>query len=309
MIYSNNNLGLIPERAGVLGFPQTASIGRVAGTAGKIYYVSTDHANADDDNDGTDPEYPLATVGAAVALAVAGDTIYIAPGEYDESVTIARALNNLTLIGAGGRGCAFINPSASNSTAMTIHADDVTLINVGCDGVGTGGGAVVTGSRFRAYGCKFEGGANAFIIGPGTVAQEAAGTHGVGADSLCEDCEFAWSTATGVKLVATDYGAATQNFFRRCKFHNLTAASFEESGGTVSIRFRNLEISKCIFDDMEDGSAPTKFISLNDDNGNTGIVTNCSFPTAINGGLNLVSTAVHWVSNFHTGGVSGAQPS
>lgn len=307
-----HNIGLIPERTAVLGFPSTAEGSRLAMTAGDVLYVNGGHANADDDNDGTDPLYPLATVAQAIANAVAGDTIYIAPGEYDEAVTIARTKNNLTLIGAGGRGAAFINPSTANATAVTIHADDVTLINVGCDGDGTGSGCVVTGSRFRAYGCKFEGGANGLVIGPGTVAQEAAGTHGRGADSLVEDCEFAWSTATGVLLKASDYGACTQNFFRKCKFHNLTAASFEEStgtGGAAGVLFRNLEISDCVFDDMEDGTAPTAWVLLDGDNANTGIVTRCSFPTAINSGDNLVSTALHWVSNYHTGGVSGAQPS
>lgn len=309
-----HNIGLIPERTAILGFPETAEISRLAGTAGNVLYVNGDHVNADDGNDGTDPLYPVATVAEAISKAVAGDTIYIAPMEdgYNEAVTIARTKPNLTLIGAGGRGAVFIAPSAANSTAVTIHADDVTLINVGCDGDGTGSGCVVTGSRFRAYGSKFEGGANGLVIGPGTVAQEAAGTHGVGADSLVEDCEFAWSTATGVLLKASDYGACTQNFFRKCKFHNLTAASFEEStgtGGAAGVLFRNLEISDCQFDDMEDGTAPTAWVLLNGDNANTGIVTRCAFPTAINSGDNLVSTALHWVSNYHTGGISTAQPS
>lgn len=306
------NVGFLPERAAVLGFPQTGQTQRLSFNAANVYYVNVGHANADDDNDGTDPTYPLETIQAAVDAAVAGDVIYIAPGEYDEAVTIAAAKSNLTLIGAGGRGAAYIAPSATNATALTVHAEDVTIVNVGCEGDGTGRGATVTGRRFRAQGCKFEGGAEALRIGPGTVAQEAAGTHGDAADGLLEDCEFAWSDV-GLMIAASDFGAVTQLAVRRCKFHNLPDAAVTEVGAgggvTASIQFRNLEIADCVFDDEEDGTAPTAFILLNDDNTNTGLVARCAFPTAINSGDNLVSTALHWVSNYHTGGVSAAQPS
>jgi hypothetical protein len=253
------------------------------------------------------------TIQEAVDDAVAGDRILIAPGAYDETVTIARAKSNLTLVGMGGRGSVFIEPSTEDASGLICHADDVTIVNIGAAGEDETSAIAltVTGSRFRAYGCKLEGGLSQLVIGPGTVAQEAAGTHGVGADGLFEDCEFAWGT-NGVVLTASDYGAVTQQRFRGCKFHNLTAAAFEEStgsGGAADIVFRNLEISDCTFDDLEGGTAPTAFILLNGDNANDGIVTNCRFPSAINSGKNLVSTALHWVSNFHTGGVSTGQPS
>lgn len=247
------------------------------------------------------------TIQAAVDAAAAGDIIYIEPGEYDEQVTIARAKSKLTLVGVGGRGSVFIAPSASNPTAMTIEADDVTLINVGCEGSGTGKGLLNRGRRTRLYGCKIEGGAMALQLTLGTDAQIGAGTHGKGDDVWVVECEFAHSDE-GVRLTATDYGAVTQVRIVRCLFHDL-AKAFEESGGSASIRYRSLQIYDCVFDDLEDGSAPTAFILLNDDNANTGIVTRCSFPSAINSGKNLVSTALHWVSNYHTGGVSTGQPS
>jgi len=254
-----------------------------------------------------------ATIQDAVDDAVAGDRILVAPGAYDETVTILRAQSNLTIVGMGGRGAVFIEPSTEDAGGMVCHADDVTLVNVGVAGEDETSAValLVTGSRFRAYGCKLEGGLTQLALGPGTVILEDAGTQGRGADALFDDCEFAWGT-NGVVLTASDFGAVTQARFRGCKFHNLTAAAFEESngsGGSASVHYRNLEISDCTFDDIEGGAAPTKYLSLNDDNGNDGIVTNCRFPTAINSGLNLVSTALHWVSNFHTGGVSTAQPS
>jgi len=256
------------------------------------------------------------TIQAAVNVANAKDVILIAPGAYDETVTISRTgadgatLKQLTLIGVGGRGSVFIQPSTEDAGALVCHADDTTLVNVGCEAEDETSAAAltVTGARFRAVGCKLEGGLKQLILGPGTDAQITAGTRGNGADVLFDDCEFCWGT-NGVVITASDFGAVTQARFRGCKFHNLTAAAFEETGGTASIRFRNLEITDCTFDDIEGGAAPTKYVSLNDDNGNDGIVANCRFPAAIDSGLNLVSTALHWVSNFHTGGLSTAQPS
>lgn len=290
---TKRNLQLLP---GLFGLLSPVALGRVF--------------TVDPEGSALTSQYRQRTIQAAVDRARSGDVILVAPGGYDETVTIPRTLSNITIRGMGGRGAAFIEPSTEDASGLICHADDVTIENLGMAGEDetSAVGCTVTGARFRAHGCKFEGGLDQLRLGPGTDAQVTAETHGDGADALFEDCEFAWGT-NGVKLVATDYGAVTQARFRRCYFHNLTAAAFEESGGTVSIRFRNLIIEDCTFEDLEDGTAPTKFISLNDDNGNSGQVIRCAFPSAINSGKNLVSTAVHWVSNYHTGGVSTGQPS
>lgn len=248
------------------------------------------------------------TIQSVLDGAAAGDTIYIQPGEYVEAVTVARAKSNLTIVGLGNRGSTFVAPTATNATALTILADDVTVINLGCDGDGTGSGVINYGRRTRMYGCKIEGGTNGLKATLGTDAQITAGTHGKGDDCWFVDCEFAWNT-NGVQLVASDYGAVTQARFRGCTFHDNTAADFEESGGSVDIRFRDLDIGDCTFLRQEDGTEPTKYLSLNDDNGNKGVVHGCSFPSALTGGKNLVSTGLIWAGNLHTGGLSTGQPS
>lgn len=253
-----------------------------------------------------------ATIQAVIDGAQAGDTIYIRPGEYDEAVTIAKAKSNLTLVGLGNRGSVFIAPSTSNATALTVEADDVTIVNVGCDGDGTGSGLLNRGRRTRVFGSKIEGGTVGLKLTLGTDAQITAGTHGKGDDLWVVDCEIAYNTK-GVELVCTDYGAVTSVRFRDCVFHDNSAADFEESngsGGSAGVRFRDLDIGDCTFLRLQDdGAEPTAYILLNDDNANTGVVHGCRFPSAINGGKNLVSTAVKWVGNLHTGGISTAQPS
>lgn len=124
--------------------------------SGTSYYV--DGTNGSDTFDGLTWDFALATIAAAITAASAGDTIYIAPGSYDEQVTVSKA--KLTLVGSGNRGTVSVAPSASNPTAVKVTVDDVTLINIGCEGDGTGGGLHLQGDvdRFRAYGCKIEGG-------------------------------------------------------------------------------------------------------------------------------------------------------
>jgi hypothetical protein len=255
------------------------------------------------------PNRAFATLQAAVDAASAGAAILVAPGQYDETVTIPRTKPNLVLIGIGGRGGAYVEPTTEDAGGMVIHADDVTLINLGVAGEDTTSAVAltVTGARFRAMGCKFEGGLTQLTLGPGTDAQITADTHGDGADALIEDCEFTWGT-NGVILKASDYGAVTQARFRNNLFRNLSAAAFEESGGSADIRFRDLLIQGNIFAENE-GAPPTKYISLNDDNGNDGLVVGNYFQTALNSGLNLVSTALIWAGNMHIAGLSNGQPS
>lgn len=249
------------------------------------------------------------TIQEAVNDAESGSVILAAPGRYDETVTIPATKSGIVIAGMGGRGAAYIDPSTEDAAGMVCHAADVTLLNLGvaAEDATSAIALTVTGARFRAQGCKFESGLTQLTLGPGTVAQIAAGTHGDGADALIEDCEFTWG-ANGVILKASDYGAVTQARFRRNLFRNLSAAAFEESGGTASIRFRDLLIEGNIFAENE-GAPPTKYISLNDDNGNDGLVVGNYFQTALNGGLNLVSTALIWTANFHIAGLSTTQPS
>ena len=264
------------------------------------------------------PNRQYQTIQAGINAALKGGSVIVYPkgdgSGYDETVTIPRTKPNLSIIGAGGKGAVFIEPSTEDAAGMVVHADDITLINIGVAGEDETVGVYAlagSGSRFRAYGCKFEGSEQQVRWGPGTVAQEAAGTHGNGADVLLENCEFCWG-ANGIVLVCTDYGAVTQFRVINPKFHNLSVKHVTEvvgSGGSAAVMFTNLEINGGVFDDLEDGTDPTNYIDLNGDNANTGIVTKCSFPVALNSGLNLVSTALKWVGNLHPAGLSTGQPS
>lgn len=236
------------------------------------------------------------TAAAGVSAVANGDILAISAGAYYETLTVNKSIG---LVGLGGRGSAAIGGVAAGAEGVKVTADDVTMVNVGVFANASADYALNLNavSRFRAYGCKFEGPDGTVVLLDGSATDQCA-------DILFEDCEFAWG-GSGVIFDNSDYGYPTQIFFRHCRFHNLTAAALAEAaGGGVN----DIHMEDCIFGNLEDGSNPTKFINLVGSS-NSGIVTRCSFPVAINSGLNLVDTGIVWSSNFHTGGVSTGQPS
>ena len=247
---------------------------------GEHWFVDAAAANLD----GKDWDGAFTTIQKAVDQASAGDTIHVAPkaAGYDETITVLFAKNNLTIIGEGNRGAVFIITATAGAEGMEVRANDVTLINVGVEAEDTADYALrVFGSRFRAYGCKFEGPtANVVRVGPGTIAQTTAPiTHGRGGDILFYDCEFAWG-GTGIVVTSSNFGACTQLRVYRCHFHNLTVACVGENDVGVIGAGRNIWLDECIFDVGEDGAVPTDFIDL-DSVGTTGRIYKCTFATTV----------------------------
>lgn len=302
---------MVKSSAGLVSGSLTESDIESGEWSANVYYVDGTNGSDAGTHDGKSWGQAFATIGRAVTAATSGDQIRIAPGAYAENVTIPHSKANLHFLGVGNRRRCSIAPATG--TGLLCRANGVTLQNVNCAALGTGVACIVTGDRFTAIGCKFEnddGTGACLTIGPGTNANKVAGLDGGGADALFDDCEFAWA-ATGVILQGTDYGAATEDVFRRCRFHNLATAHITEnvgSGGSAAVTFANAKIEDCTFEKDEAGNAPTKFISLNANNGNTGLVTKCVFPVASNGGKVLVGTGANVVQCYFTGGPNTAAP-
>lgn len=282
----------------------TGALPLVYGTA---WFVSPTGNNA---LDGLSTDTPFLNWQTACDAASPGDTIYGAPGVYDETVTI-RVGKKLTLIGLGGRGSVRISPTDAAAVGLTVNSDDVTLMNITVDGDDTAAYACrVYGDRFRAYSCKFMGTTTSgytFGMGPQTVANIALFGMGSGADGLLVDCQFT-DSYDGVMVIASDAGAATKWRLEKCSWRNVSNICLgkddvaEQGGG------KNVEVVDCNFGNMEDGTQPADYIDM-DASGYTGYVTGCSFALPTNAAADLkIAATVMWMANATEAGWSTARP-
>jgi len=121
-----------PGQLGIRGSDN--SLGLRTEPQGITWYVDGSHSDASDDNDGTDPQHPLATIQAAITKNnatidwaatppyVGFNTIVVAPGAYAENLTppyycrvigLGMALGNATDI------CVDVHPAAGSALAGT----------------------------------------------------------------------------------------------------------------------------------------------------------------------------------------------
>lgn len=239
------------------------------------------------------------TIQSVINAASAGDVIYIDAGDYDEAVTITT--DNLTLVGIGSRGAVAIAPSAANAKAITIDGtasriEEVTLVNIGGEGNGTGGGLHVKANirRLRFAGCKFEGG----VFGA-KLESTAAGSVG---DVIFDDVEFAWTT-TGLHLTASGGGDPVTNVqVRRSLFHNNTGRCILSDVAHTT----DLTVSDCIFAGDEAAAAPTNEFVKVDVASTSGLFARNSFYLATMAVAKLaIAAGVLWVGNTTEAGVGG----
>jgi hypothetical protein len=314
-----------PEGVSSFGIPQ---VGDGVPTIGTSTYLFVNQANGADGNPGT-VDQPMDTIQAAVTRGInttpGGCCIMAAPGQYDESVVIPRFItlpdgstrdvSNVMIVGLGGRGAAFIDNDTVGGEGMKVSADDVTLVNLGVAGEATADYSLrVTGSRFRAYGCKFEGnegvaaGNAQALIGPGTAAEEAANTEGRGGDAILRDCEVCWG-ARGVVIQSSTFGAATQVSLQGTRFHDLTAVHVGENDVGAIGAGRDIELLRNVHDRDEAGAAPTDWIDL-DSAGTTGLIALSVFASAAApaAGVVQIAAGVFYVTNYSEAGQTVARP-
>src|SRR5512146_32170 len=101
-----------------------------------VYYVQSTHTNANNSNDGTDPDHPLATITQAVTNATAGrgDLILVGPGHVETWASAAGSLvlskSGLTVLGVGsGQLRPRINYTHT-AAILTISGANVTVENL-----------------------------------------------------------------------------------------------------------------------------------------------------------------------------------
>jgi hypothetical protein len=122
--------GNFPFREGIWGFRGTARYAKLGGDTAINYYVDQMNPNADDNNDGTDPEAPFETIQAAITAHNATidwaatpqpmNNIWIAPGAYAENLTPPYYCRMIGLgVANGGDIQARVEPAAGSALAGT----------------------------------------------------------------------------------------------------------------------------------------------------------------------------------------------
>ncbi len=251
------------------------------------------------DDEGVSRIYSTIQAAHDAAVTERGDIIHLVPGSYDESIVITK--NNLTIVGMGGRGSAYILPTAAGAEGVQVSSNDVTFMNIGVAGDDTGDYALNlhAAKRFRAVNCRFElaSGAGSAILIDGVTATQTS-------DAIFLDCEIV-KAAKGFTFDDSVAGYPTRIIIKGCYFSSITTNMLGiATGGLV----KNLELIDCVFDNAEDGTAPTDYILLSD-NTNTGIISGNRFATATNAtGVLTIGTGLKWATNATEAGWSTARP-
>lgn len=273
---------------------------------GSIYFV--DSVNGDDDNDGLSWDTALATIAAAVALAVAGDTILI-KGSFDEAVTVAVA--GLSIIGAGTTPKESQWTGDTDEVCLTITAEHVLVQNIyfrpPVYSAGTPAAIQLSGANHaRIIGCQFQGrtGSHKAIY---SAAATSDNVHILG-------CEFRYmNTAThGVAILGVEAGGLSYSGWRikDCLFHSCVTG--------INICGRVCEITGCTV--LEYGINPAgavaAVLALGIDLSGTSSGGNAVWGNQLGGTYDATLYKVgasgdQWAGNFNvlTGGVTAANPS
>ena len=168
---------------------------------GNVWYVNSGATN---NGDGKSWDSPFTTIAAALTAAgTGGDTIFIAPGDYEISAALAVTKNNLTIIGPNksANDYAALVYSDAAMNLMTIDAHNVSVVGLGFSAAGGNGHGIAiagTSASYKAYiaHCRFDGWGN---TGYGVKCDDTNDQP----DLTVEDCLFrSWATG-GIYMNAT----------------------------------------------------------------------------------------------------------
>ena len=235
---------LYPGQMGVWG--SDVPRGLRWGSAGIVLYVNNIHPEGHDDNDGTNPEAPLETIQQAVdnlagwetrytaagSLSGVGSVIVVAPGTYNEDVTVTRgtAPDYCTIMGGGnGKYPVIWGPADGDCLAISAYGWRVEGIHFqpGDSGAGVNltrpAGAGAEGTVI--WECFFNGG-----WGTGLYGVEL---NGAPANVSILNCRFAEFDAASPCITVTATGTADpyQTHILGCTFQESAEYITSVAGG------------------------------------------------------------------------------
>jgi hypothetical protein len=231
----------------------------------QVYYVHSENPNANDNNWGTDPEHPMATVLAGYNRLTAGQNdVLVVVGQatgYAQAATLTWAKDYTHLYGVSpdipgvgqrvrltGSAAVDITPIL-NVTASGCEFHNIQLFN-GHDAAVDSGAAIVTGARNYFKNCFFAG------MGSATAAARA-GSYSLyvngGEENVFERCSIGLNTiiraAANTELLFG--GTCYRNRFIKCEFisWSVTAGKFLVSI-PAGVSPWTLQFEDCLFNNL-----------------------------------------------------------
>ena len=217
-----------PGQFGIAGSDN--SLGLRTQPTGVVLYVDSGHANANDSHDGTNPDDPKATIQSAVnsAFLVEGSIIYVQPGTYAETVTIAATRpDHCAIIGTAlGNRVPGWSSAAAATACLIVNVEGWLFSNLyfrgptlaSCIQLNQVGAPPLASSyRTQIVGCYFDG---------AWVGLYGVGFSGSPGDVVIKDCIFkefhvAGNTAMAIAVLATPWADPYEcqfigNLFQEC---------------------------------------------------------------------------------------------
>ncbi len=219
----------------------TAAFIALAGLAQAAdYYVST---SGDDANAGAQGA-PFASIDKAVTTAVAGDTIYVAPGEYQTTTRNAPTLV-ARLVGTGDSRDDVVIATGTDYRALKLDGagwlENVTIVGQATSKTSLGGSLYMTGGTVTN--CVIRGGTASTSGGNVFIADKGSGTL---VDCLIRDGYAggsSWETGGGNVYV---HSGATAALISRCTILNGSLQDGVIQGGGIRTLSAGTIIENCL---------------------------------------------------------------
>lgn len=248
------------------------------------HYWFVDQTTGNDGNDGQGIDTPFATIQEAIDTSQSGDTIVIAPGSYDENLSVlsSRGKDYLTLIGWSPSGYARPDVVPTAGMALIVQAQGFVCKHIRFAGAGVGGiGVQQMGNGFLYDDCVFESSSNiGFRLFPDANDSSFTASEGMVLNSLIRDC-------AGGGISFENPGApagvgATDVIIQGCRFYGNTGNDIfdVQAGALYTVQRVLITGNQFLTKD------PTSYIDLSAGAAtNSGLISNNYFAFSTAGGL------------------------
>lgn len=289
-----------PGQWGIQG--SDAPLGIRVAPRGVTLYVDNSAPTANDDNDGTDPNYPLVTITEALSKCTSGqgDIIKVMPGSYEENLVVSK--DYVTIEGVLEGGYARPDIEGDAGVALTVHAQGFVARHVRIAADAGQIGVIQQGNGFLFDDCVVDGdGAQCVQLLPDLDDDTYSASEGVIQGSLIRGGTIGIEFKNPGPGVEGGIGP-TDVVVQGNRFYNQTTNAIKDvdTAGSNDTTFADCLVAGNFF--MEVGAAFV-YITLTAGGNNTGLIGGNIFADAdILAAQMVLPAGVIQAGNFDTAG-------